>query len=39
MLFRFLHRVAIVVIDLKEAIIFMFLYSCQCKTNIFSLGH
>ena len=36
MLFGLLHRMAIVLIDLKETIIFMVLYSCQiCKTNIF----
>ena len=33
MLFGLLHRMAIVLIDLKETIIFMVLYSCQiCKT-------
>ena len=36
MLFGFLHRVAIVFIDLKETIIFIVLYSLQIfKTNIF----
>ena len=36
MLFGFLHRVAIVFIDLKETIIFIVVYSLQIfKTNIF----
>ena len=36
MLFGFLHRVAIVFIDLKETITFIVLYSLQIfKTNIF----
>ena len=36
MLFGFLHRVAIVFIDLKETIIFVVLYLLQIfKTNIF----
>ena len=34
MLFGFLHRVTIAIIDLKETIIFMVLCSCQiCKEN------
>ena len=34
MLFGFLHRVTIAIIDLKETIIFMVLYSSQiCKEN------
>ena len=36
MLFGFLHRVAIVVIDLKETIIFIVLHSYQiCRRNVF----
>ena len=38
MLFGLLHRVAIVVIDLKESIILLVLYSCQiCEENFADL--